>query len=132
QGRESPMSSSSELTGLFHRDRPPTEDAAFLAARMPMVRAAALALLGSPPRAPRAPQEPRAARYELERELGAGGQAEVLLGTVRGAEGFHRRIAVKRVRSDRAGAGWSAAHLIEEAHLASRLSHPNVVSVLDL
>jgi serine/threonine protein kinase len=106
-----------------------SEIGAVLAARMPNVLDAAIALLES---VPPAVDAARPQRYEIQHPIGAGGQAEVLLGIARGAAGFHRLVAVKRVRSDLADAGSSATRLIEEAHLASRLSHPNVVSVLDV
>ena len=106
-----------------------SEIGAVLAERMPIVLEAATALLES---IPPALDAARPEHYEIKHKIGAGGQAEVLLGTVRGAEGFHRPVAIKRVSSDLPGAERSVAMLIEEAHLASRLSHPNVVSVLDL
>jgi serine/threonine protein kinase len=101
---------------------------AVLAARMPAVLDAAIVLLESVAPALDAahPQ-----RYEIDRKIGEGGEAEVLLGTVRGPSGFHRLVAVKRVRSGQASADRSAARLLQEARLASRFSHPNVVSVLD-
>ena len=105
-----------------------SEIGAVLAERMPNVLAAAIALLES---ASLALDAARPERYEIQHQIGAGGQAEVLLGTVRGAQGFHRPVAVKRVRSDLADAGRFAVTLIEEAHLTARLSHPNVISVLD-
>ena len=105
------------------------EIGAVLAERMPGVLDAALALLES---IPPAVGPPRPERYEITRKIGSGGQAEVLLGTVRGEEGFRRLVAVKRVRSDLVNPARSAVDLINEAHLASRLSHPNVVSVLDV
>jgi serine/threonine-protein kinase len=74
----------------------------------------------------------RPERYEIGPKLGAGGMAEVFLGTIRGAAGFTRSVAIKRLRSDRAEEARSTVRLVEEAHLASRLSHPNVVAVLDL
>lgn len=102
---------------------------AILEERMPNVLDAAIALLET-----MAPHSAAAGRprYEIGDKIGEGGQAEVLLGAVRGAEGFHRLIAIKRVRSDLADATTATASLLEEAHLAAPLSHPNVVSVLDL
>jgi serine/threonine protein kinase len=100
-----------------------------LAARMPNVLDAVIALLESIlPAFDPAPPE----RYDIKHQLGTGGMADVLLGTFRGAEGFHRPVAIKRARSDSADAATFAARLIEEADLAARLSHPNVGSVLDL
>ena len=76
--------------------------------------------------------DPASERYEIQRPIGFGGHAEVLLGVVRGADGFERPVAIKRVRADLANQGQLVAMLIEEAHHAARLAHPNVVSVLDL
>lgn len=70
-------------------------------------------------------------RYQIQRPIGVGGHAEVLLGVARGTDGFRRPIVVKRVRSDLADRPRFVSMLIEEAHLVSHLSHPNVVSVLD-
>jgi serine/threonine-protein kinase len=71
-------------------------------------------------------------RYEIQRPIGCGGHAEVHLGVARGADGFERPVAIKRVRADLANQGQLVAMLIEEAHHAARLAHPNVVAVLDL
>jgi serine/threonine protein kinase len=106
-----------------------SEIGAVLAARMPSVLDAAVALLES---IPPALEPSRPERYEITRPIGAGGQAEVLLASVRGAEGFHRRVAVKRVRAGQENAAALVADLIGEALLAAELSHPNVVRVLDV
>jgi serine/threonine protein kinase len=67
-------------------------------------------------------------RYQLGNRLGAGGMAEVFRGTMIGAEGFARPVAVKRVLP-----GFStpqfASMFVQEAQLASLLSHPNIVTV---
>jgi len=106
-----------------------SEIGAVLAERMPSVLDAAIALLES---IPPVLDPARPERYEITRQIGAGGQAEVLLATVRGAEGFHRLVAVKRVRSDQVNAAKAVMDLVNEAHVTSRLSHPNVVGVLDV
>jgi hypothetical protein len=105
------------------------EIGAVLAERMPSVLDAMITLLES---IPPAVGPPRPERYEITRQIGAGGQAEVLLATIRGAEEFHRLVAVKRVRSDQVNAARAVVDLINEAHVTSRLSHPNVVGVLDV
>lgn len=102
--------------------------ASILARRMPVVLDAALALLET---VPLALDAARAERYQIQRQIGAGGHAEVLMAVVRGADGFHRPVAIKRVRADLVEQGRFAAMLIEEAHLVAQLSHPNVISVLD-
>jgi serine/threonine protein kinase len=105
------------------------EIGAVLAERMPSVLDAAIALLES---IPPAPDPARPERYEITRQIGAGGQAEVVLATVRGEREFHRLVAIKRVRSDQVNAAKAVVDLINEAHVTSRLSHPNVVGVLDV
>jgi serine/threonine protein kinase len=57
--------------------------------------------------------------------------AEVFVGSTRGAEGFSRKIAIKRVLpgfSDNAG---FAQLFVAEAQISSQLVHPNIVSVID-
>jgi len=64
--------------------------------------------------------------YVLLDRLGRGGFAEVFSAELRGASGFTRRVAIKVLREDREG------DLSQEAVLAGRLRHPNLVEVLDL
>jgi serine/threonine-protein kinase len=99
-----------------------------LAARLPRALDAAITLLESIRRALAAA---RVERYQIERPIGSGGMAEVFLGSVRGASGFARPVAIKRVRADRTDDRELAARLSDEARWASRFSHPNLVSVLD-
>lgn len=105
------------------------EIGAVLAERAPSVLDAALLLLES---VPGALDAARPARYEILRMIGAGGQAEVLLGALHGLEGFQRPVAVKCVRSDAKDADRSTARLRAEALHTAALFHPNVVSVVDL
>jgi len=69
--------------------------------------------------------------YELGDKLGSGGMAEVFTGTMVGVEGFERRVAIKRVLAGLSQIPAFAAMFVAEAKIASRLAHPNVVSVLD-
>lgn len=70
-------------------------------------------------------------RYQLGDRLGGGGMAEVFAATMTGAEGFARRVAIKRVLPELSRIPAFAAMFIAEAQIASRLAHPNIVSVLD-
>ena len=36
-------------------------------------------------------------KYRLDQRLGGGGMAEVFLGSTQGAEGFQRKVAIKRI-----------------------------------
>ncbi|MBM4361171.1 MAG: protein kinase [Deltaproteobacteria bacterium] len=70
------------------------------------------------------------ADFEVVRRLGAGGMAEVFLAKKGGAEGTYKLLVVKRIlpshRSER-----FRTMFTEEAQLATRLNHPNIVQVYD-
>jgi hypothetical protein len=57
--------------------------------------------------------------------------AEVFAGSTVGAEGFSRRVAIKRVLPGYSDNQQFAQMFIAEAQISSRLVHPNIVSVLD-
>jgi len=57
--------------------------------------------------------------------------AEVFAGSTVGAEGFSRRVAIKRVLPGYSGNTAFAQMFIAEAQISSQLVHPNIVSVLD-
>jgi serine/threonine protein kinase len=76
-------------------------------------------------------RDPPRSRYRLGAKLGVGGMAEVFAGTAVGAEGFARPVAIKRVLAGHSEAPQFAAMFIEEARIASQLTHPNIVSMLD-
>src|SRR5215510_6324934 len=70
-------------------------------------------------------------KYRLERRLGGGGMAEVFAGATVGAEGFSRKIAIKRVLPGFSDDPAFAQLFVAEARLSAQLVHPNIVSVLD-
>src|SRR5690349_17198036 len=57
--------------------------------------------------------------------------AEVFVGSTVGAEGFSRRVAIKRVLSGFSENPSFSSMFVSEARISSRLVHPNIVSVLD-
>ncbi|MDP3234827.1 MAG: protein kinase [Myxococcales bacterium] len=71
-------------------------------------------------------------KYYLISKLAEGGMAEIFLAKQVGVEGFEKNIVVKRMLSHLSTANDFVAMFLDEARLASRLSHPNVVQVLDL
>ena len=71
------------------------------------------------------------AKFEIVRRLGAGGMAEVFLAKKRGAEGTFKVLVLKRILPSHLGSRRFRAMFIEEAHLATRLNHPNVVQVYE-
>jgi serine/threonine-protein kinase len=70
-------------------------------------------------------------KYRLDQRLGGGGMAEVFLAQAIGAEGFSRRVAIKRVLPGFSDNPAFARMFVDEAQISSRLVHPNIVSVLD-
>ena len=70
-------------------------------------------------------------KYRLDTRLGGGGMAEVFIASTQGAEGFSRKVAIKRVLPGFSDNPAFAGMFVAEAQLTSRLVHPNIVSVLD-
>src|SRR6185436_20981212 len=73
----------------------------------------------------------RLADFELVRRLGAGGMAEVYLAKKRGAEGTYKLLVVKRILPEHSKSRRFRHMFVEEAHLATRLNHPNIVQVYE-
>jgi len=77
-----------------------------------------------------APQ--RVGRYVLHQAIGAGGMATVHFGRLEGAAGFARVVAIKRLHAHIASNRELAARFFDEARLATRVLHTNVVQTLDV
>jgi serine/threonine-protein kinase len=71
-------------------------------------------------------------RYAVYDEFAAGGMATVHFARLNGAQGFRRTVAVKRLLPHLIRDRDLALMLIDEARLAARVRHPNVVSTLDV
>ncbi len=71
------------------------------------------------------------AQFEIIRRLGAGGMAEVFLAKKRGAEGTFKLLVVKRILPSYGASRRFRAMFVEEAQVATRLNHPNVVQVYE-
>lgn len=71
------------------------------------------------------------AQFEIVRRLGAGGMAEVFLAKKRGAEGTFKVVVVKRILPGFTTSRRFRSMFIDEAQLATRLNHPNVVQVYE-
>ncbi|MEJ7732108.1 MAG: protein kinase [Polyangiaceae bacterium] len=74
----------------------------------------------------------RLGRYALFDEIAAGGMATVHIGRLLGEAGFARTVAIKRLHRHFARAPEFVAMFVDEARLAARIRHPNVVSTLDV
>ncbi len=71
-------------------------------------------------------------RYALYGEIAAGGMATVHYGRLLGQVGFSRPVAIKRLLPELAGDPDFVKMFLEEARLAARVRHPNVVPALDV
>jgi serine/threonine protein kinase len=71
-------------------------------------------------------------RYALFGEIAAGGMATVHFGRLVGPVGFSRTVAIKRLHAQYAKDPEFVAMFLDEARLASRIQHPNVVTTLDV
>lgn len=71
-------------------------------------------------------------RYEIFEEIASGGMATVFLGRLKAVGGFARTVAIKRLHAHYAKDAELRTTLIDEARMASRIHHHNVVAVLDV
>jgi serine/threonine protein kinase len=71
-------------------------------------------------------------RYALFEAIAAGGMATVHFGRLLGPVGFARTVAIKRLHPHYAADPQILATLLDEARLAARIRHPNVVPTLDV
>jgi serine/threonine protein kinase len=103
----------------------------------------------SPPAPPRGPTTPtpetevlrpqpraweagaRFSTYEIDSLLASGGMAEVWRAKIKGMEGFEKRIVIKTMLTHYQDRPDVVDMFVTEASLAGRLSHPNIVDVID-
>jgi serine/threonine-protein kinase len=71
-------------------------------------------------------------RYRLYEPIAAGGTATVHYGRMLGPVGFARTVAVKRLHREYARDPEFVAMFMDEARLAARVHHPNVVQTVDV
>ncbi|HZU85780.1 MAG TPA: serine/threonine-protein kinase, partial [Polyangiaceae bacterium] len=75
---------------------------------------------------------PHLGRYLVFDEIASGGMATVHFGRLSGPAGFSRVVAIKRLHPNYAKDPDFVAMLLDEARLAARIRHPNVVAMLDI
>jgi len=73
-----------------------------------------------------------AGRYALYDKIATGGMATVHLGRLLGPIGFSRTVAIKRMLPQFVSDLAFVSMFVDEARLASRIRHPNVVPTLDV
>lgn len=71
-------------------------------------------------------------KYRLLAELGHGGMARVFLAVAHGPSGFSKLVVLKMIRVHLADDPDTLQMFLDEARLAGRLNHPNVVHTLEV
>ena len=71
-------------------------------------------------------------RYVLHHSIASGGMATVYLARMAGTAGFSRMVAIKRLHPQFARDAEFVRMFTDEARLAGRIHHPNVVPTLDI
>ncbi|WP_437968301.1 serine/threonine-protein kinase [Sorangium sp. So ce260] len=80
-----------------------------------------------------APSDPQGWRkYRPIAEIGRGGMADVCLAVARGPAGFNKLVVLKRARVELCEDAEILAMFLDEARLAARLNHPNVVQTYEV
>ncbi len=74
----------------------------------------------------------RIGRYTLHQEFASGGMGAVHFGLVHAQGGFCRVVAIKALRANEEEEASRKIMMLDEARLAGRIRHPNVVPVLDI
>lgn len=69
--------------------------------------------------------------YEIERTIACGGMAEVYVARRMGSHGFQKKVALKCILPQYVSDPDFVGMFIDEARLAARLDHPNIVHVFD-
>jgi serine/threonine-protein kinase len=72
------------------------------------------------------------AKYRLIAEIGHGGMADVYLAVIQGPAGFNKLVVIKKARKELAADPEFLAMFLDEARLAARLNHPNVVQTTEV
>ena len=72
-----------------------------------------------------------AGKYRLLATLGHGGMADVFLGAATGPAGFNKLVVIKKLRSSDEEPAL-VQMFFDEARLAARLNHPNIVHTYEV
>jgi len=70
--------------------------------------------------------------YNIGPRIGAGGMAEVHLGTQEALGGFRKLVVMKRLLGWQSDDNEALERLLDEARIAATINHPNVVTTLDI
>ena len=70
--------------------------------------------------------------YQLIKRLATGGMAQIYLARQKGPEGFEKLLVVKRILPHLAENADFVRMFLDEARIAARLNHPNIVQIFNL
>jgi serine/threonine-protein kinase len=76
--------------------------------------------------------EPQIGRYSLVAELARGGMGNVYLAAIQGPAGFSKLVVVKELKPELIGDEAYVTMFLDEARLAARLNHPNIVQTYEV
>jgi len=71
-------------------------------------------------------------KFQLLRKIATGGMAEIHIAKQKGIEGFEKIVVVKTILPDLASNREFIKMFLDEARIAARLTHPNIVQIFDL
>src|SRR5262245_49894063 len=71
-------------------------------------------------------------KYRLIAELGHGGMADVFLAVAPGPAGFNKLVVIKQLRPSLVEDEEFLTMFLDEARLAARLNHPNVIHTYEV
>src|SRR5262249_3558292 len=71
-------------------------------------------------------------RYELVLRVASGGMGEIWAARLKGSRGFQKLVAIKTLLPELSHNPNFEQMFLDEAALAARIKHPNVVHVVDL
>jgi serine/threonine protein kinase len=75
---------------------------------------------------------PELGKYHLVAELARGGMGIVHLAASQGPGGFNKLLVVKELKPELSGEEGYVAMFLDEARLAARLTHPNIVQTIEV
>lgn len=73
----------------------------------------------------------RLGRFQVIAELATGGMGQILLAVQRGAFASNKIVVIKKIRKDALDTPEFLHMFVDEARIAMRLSHPNIVNTFD-
>jgi serine/threonine-protein kinase len=71
-------------------------------------------------------------KYHLVAELARGGMGNVYLAVTQGPGGFHKIVVLKELKPELCHDETYVAMFLDEARLAARLTHPNIVQTYEV